>query len=114
MSEAPAIITGVSDEPFGPDVVAAIMRHMNDDHADDSLLICRALGGQPSADAAAMTGMDADGIDFVAVVRGDDVSVRVPFSERLTERGQVRLEVVRMHDEACEVLGVAPRGGEHG
>uniref|UniRef100_UPI002594DDC9 DUF2470 domain-containing protein n=1 Tax=uncultured Gordonia sp. TaxID=198437 RepID=UPI002594DDC9 len=43
---------------FSPDVVAAVLAHMNDDHADDSLLICRALGGRPDAVAARMTGFD--------------------------------------------------------
>ena len=36
----------MSQNPFGPDVVEAIKHHMNEDHADDSLPIVRALGGQ--------------------------------------------------------------------
>jgi putative heme iron utilization protein len=97
--------------PFTEDVVAQIMRHMNEDHAGDCRMICQALGGRPDAQSALMSGMDADGIDFVAVVDGRDVPVRVPWSERLTERLQVRREVVRMSDEAREVLGLAPRDG---
>jgi putative heme iron utilization protein len=46
--------------PFGAEAVAQIARHMNDDHADDNVLIVRALGGQPEATAARMSGMDAD------------------------------------------------------
>ena len=94
---------------FAPDVVAAIMRHMNGDHADDSVLICRALGGQPEARAATMTWMDADGIDFRATVDGREVMVRIPFSHHLAERAEVRVEVTRMYHEACARLGVAPR-----
>lgn len=102
------------DNPFAPDVVVAVMRHMNADHADDSALICRALGGVPDATAAVMSGMDGDGIDFLAVVGGEERAVRVPWSERLTERPQVRVEVTRMYHEACAVLGLTPRGGtEH-
>jgi putative heme iron utilization protein len=97
--------------PFTEDVVAQIKRHMNEDHAGDCRMICQALGGQPQAESALMSGMDADGIDFVAVVDGRDVAVRVPWSERLTERLQVRREVVRMSDQAREVLGLAPRDG---
>jgi predicted HicB family RNase H-like nuclease len=37
------------------------------------------------------------------------VPVRVPFSERLTERRQVRAEAVRMYREACAALGIEPR-----
>jgi putative heme iron utilization protein len=98
--------------PFTAEVVAQVMAHMNDDHRDDSLLICRSLGGQPRASAARMSGMDSDGIDFTAVVEESDIPVRVPFSERLVERPQVRLEVVRMYQEACAALGVEPRGAE--
>ncbi|GGM46828.1 DUF2470 domain-containing protein [Dactylosporangium sucinum] len=96
-------------QPFTDEIVAAVRRHMNDDHAEDSLLICRTLGGRPDATAAAMTGMDGDGIDFTAVVDGRDVPVRVPFSRPLTERAEVRPEVVRMYREACAALGVPAR-----
>jgi putative heme iron utilization protein len=94
---------------FGPDVVAAIMRHMNGDHADDNVLICRALGGQPDTERALMSGMDGEAIEFVAAVRGQDVLVRIPWSSPITERAQVRQEVVRMYNESCERLGVEPR-----
>ena len=94
---------------FTPEVVAAIMRHMNGDHADDSVLICRALGGQPAATAATMTGMDAQAIDFSATVDSQDVAVRIPFSHRLSERAEVRAEVTRMYHEACALLGVPAR-----
>lgn len=86
---------------FTPDVVAAILRHMNDDHAGDSLLIVRAHGGPPEAVAARMTGLDATGGDFAAMLPGGaEVPVRIPWSETLTERGQVRAEVVRLYREA--------------
>jgi len=92
-----------------PDVVAAITRHMNEDHPEDSVLICRSLGSQPSTTAAVMTGLDADGADFTATTDAGTVAVRIPWSERLTERPQVRAEVVRMYHEACAALGVEPR-----
>ncbi|GID26357.1 DUF2470 domain-containing protein [Paractinoplanes brasiliensis] len=96
-------------DPFPPEVVEQIARHMNDDHADDNVLIVRALGGVPMASAARMSGLDADAMEFRAVVDGIEVPVRVPFSERLTERRQVRAEAVRMYHEACRALGVEPR-----
>jgi heme oxygenase (biliverdin-producing, ferredoxin) len=89
-------------DPFPPEVVAQIMRHMNEDHAADSLRIVRVLGGQPEAMLVRMTGMDTDGIEFAAEVAGveAEVPVRIPFSRRLTKRAEVRQEVVRMHREA--------------
>jgi putative heme iron utilization protein len=96
-------------DPFPPEVVAQIARHMNDDHAQDNVLIVRGLGGVGSATAARMSGMDADGMDFAAAVDGIEVPVRIPFSGRLTERRQVRMEAVRMYRDACVVLGIEPR-----
>jgi putative heme iron utilization protein len=96
-------------DPFPPEVVEQIARHMNGDHADDNLLIVRALGGMPSATAARMSVLDADAMEFAAVVDGIEVPVRIPFSERLTERRQVRAEAVRMYHEACAALDVEPR-----
>ncbi|MDP9863228.1 MULTISPECIES: DUF2470 domain-containing protein [Streptosporangium] len=100
------------NSPFTPEVVDAIKRHMNDDHRDDALLICKGLGGQSEATSATTTGVDAEAIEFAAVVGGQDVAVRVPWSATLTERAQVRREVVRLYRDACAALGV-PARGEH-
>jgi len=102
----------VTAEPITSDVVVAIRRHMNEDHAEDSLLICRALGGVPDATAAEMVGMDAEGIDFAATVDGQSTAVRVAWSGRIVDRAQVRPEVVRLYHEACDTLGVARRGSD--
>lgn len=97
---------------FGPDVVAAVLRHLNEDHADDSLLICRALGGQATAASARAVDLDENGIDFVAAVDGKDLPLRIPWSEQLTERPQIRMEVVRMYRESALQLGIEPRDPE--
>ena len=94
---------------FTPDVVAAVCRHMNEDHPEDSLLICRTLGGKPDATAARMVGLDESGADFEVTVDGRRERVRLPWSTTVTERPQIRREVVRMYDEACAAAGVAPR-----
>ncbi|MFY1674588.1 DUF2470 domain-containing protein [Plantactinospora sp. WMMB334] len=95
--------------PFTPDVVAAIVRHMNGDHAADCRVICQGLGGLPEATSATMSGMDAQGMDFVATLDGLPVPVRIPFASTLTERRQVRAEAARMYRESCAKLGLAPR-----
>jgi putative heme iron utilization protein len=96
-----------------PDVVAAIMRHMNGDHAEDCLLICQSLGGRPQATAAVMSDMDQEAIEFQATVDGREVPIRIPFSTTLTERAQVRVEVTRMYHEARAQLGLSARPDEH-
>jgi Protein of unknown function (DUF2470) len=85
--------------PFPPEVEAQIVAHINGDHADNLVLIVRALGGMPQATAARMS----------AAVDGIEVPVRIPFSERLSERSQVQTETVRMYRQACETLGVEPK-----
>lgn len=72
----------MSQNPFGPDVIAAISRHMNDDHATDALVIVRGLGDTPDATA---------------------------FARPLTERPEIRAEIVRLHTEAATALGIDPR-----
>ncbi|GAB3686060.1 hypothetical protein GCM10027589_54920 [Actinocorallia lasiicapitis] len=98
----------MSDLPFGPEAVAAITAHMNGDHAADNVLIVRGLGGV-EASAAVNTGLDAEALVFTATVEGREVEVRIPWSEPLKDRGQVRREVVRMYTEACAALGETPR-----
>ncbi len=93
-------MTDNQTDPFSVDVVGAITGHMNRDHGEDSLLICRVTGGVPEAESARVGGLDADGVDFVATVDGREVPVRLGWSRRLTERGQVRAELVRMVDVA--------------
>lgn len=88
--------------PFTPDVVAEIVRHMNEDHEDDTLLMVRVLCDQPDAMSAVMTSVDADGADFVANVGGTEIPVRLDWGKRLTERKQVRQEVVRLYREATQ------------
>ena len=94
---------------FAPDVVAAVLRHMNTDHADDCAVICRALGGQPDTSTAAMSGLDGDAAYFDAAVGGVVVPVRIPFSHTLTERREIRVEITQMYHDACERLGLPRR-----
>ena len=99
----------MSDLPFGPEAVEAIAAHMNGDHAEDNVLICRALGGVEAV-SAVNTGLDAEAMVFRAVLAdGSEREVRVPWSEPLKDRVQVRHEVVRMYRESCAALGVEPR-----
>lgn len=94
---------------FPDEVVAAILHHMNDDHTDDSLLIVRAFGA-PEATAATMTGLDGEGGTW-RVEAGEDVSeLRVAWpGGPISERPEVRREVVALYDAACARLGVEPR-----
>lgn len=105
-------MTAAAANPFSQQVVDAVASHMNLDHPEDSLLIVRSLGAQPTATAASVSGLDGDAITFEAVIDGQPQPVQVPWSTTLTERPQIRAEVTRMYYEACEALGVQPREAE--
>ncbi|HEY1175819.1 MAG TPA: DUF2470 domain-containing protein [Phytomonospora sp.] len=90
--------------PFAPEVIAAITRHMNHDHAADTLLICRGVGGMPTATAARMTGFDGDGGDYAVTVDGVEEPLRILWERPLRERPEVRPEIVRLYRESARVL----------
>jgi hypothetical protein len=97
------------DDWLTDEVIAAVARHMNDDHAADNVVICRGSGGRPHVHTARLTGLDRDAVEFTATEPGGDVVVRVPFSRPLTERAQIRAEVARMFDESAAALGLPAR-----
>lgn len=99
----------MSENPFAPDVIQAVARHMNHEHDDDALMIVQALGGVPDASAATVTFLDGDGVDFAVRAGAAERTVRVPWSRPLTERPEIRQEFVRMYHEAAKALGVPPR-----
>lgn len=95
---------------FAPEVVEAVLKHMNADHPDDSLLIARARTRRSDVAAARMAGLDRLGADFDLTMTGGGVTpLRVPWRAPLTERREIRIEVVHLYDEACATLGVTPR-----
>lgn len=89
------------ERPFDAAVVAAVTSHVNDDHGDACLDIVRALGGVPSASEACLEDVDAVSATFGALVGGEVVRVRVPWSRRIGERAEIRTEIVAMHERAA-------------
>ncbi|MFA5607127.1 MAG: biliverdin-producing heme oxygenase [Leucobacter sp.] len=94
---------------FAADVVAGVTGHMNGDHPEDNLLIARAFG-YPDATASEMVGIRGDaGVWRVADAAGEH-ELAVPWpGGAITERPEIRREVVALYHAACERLGVEPR-----
>jgi hypothetical protein len=93
---------------YTPEVVNAVLAHMNGDHRDDSLRIVQGFG-RPGATAAVMTGLDESAGIWSATINGADEEIRIPWpTAPITDRGGIRREVVALHDQACAALGVAP------
>jgi hypothetical protein len=93
---------------FDEDVVAAVLSHMNDDHTDDSLVIVRGFA-EPRATAATMTGLDTEAGEWSAEVAGEKHRVRIPWLGPVSERADIRREVVALYDAGLERLGLPPR-----
>lgn len=94
---------------FTPDVVDAVLKHMNGDHIDDNVLIVRAFSGREATNAA-MSDLDEQGGTWRYTSEGEDLELHIPWpSAPLSERPEIRREVVMLYDAACEKLGVTPR-----
>lgn len=96
---------------FDDSVRGAVLGHMNDDHRDDNLLIARAFGPDAEIVASSMQGFDGDGGEWVATTAdGETLAFRVSWpGGPITERPEVRREIVALYDGACERLGIEPR-----
>ncbi len=96
---------------FDDDALSGVLGHMNDDHADDNLLIARAFSPYPDVVTATMVGFDGDGGDWrVGLAEGAEEVIRVPWpGGAITERREVRREIVALYDAACQRLGIEPR-----
>ncbi|MBN9151878.1 MAG: DUF2470 domain-containing protein [Micrococcales bacterium] len=93
---------------FDSTVVSAVLAHMNGDHPDDNLLIAQAFGDR-AADSATMVGLDGTAGFWSYSVGEDRHDLRMPWSTTISERAEIRREVVVLYDAACARLGLTPR-----
>lgn len=96
---------------FDAETLAGVLAHMNSDHGDDNILIARAFHPAPEPVLATMLGFDGDGGEWlVTSADGAETPIRVPWpGGPITERREVRREIVALYDEACARLGIEPR-----
>ena len=93
---------------FAPEIVDAVLKHMNTDHVADNLVIVRAFA-DPAAESAIMAGLDGDGGTWTVTSPDGTRDVRIEWAVPVTERAGIRREVVVLYDAACEKLGLPPR-----
>ncbi|WP_203580719.1 DUF2470 domain-containing protein [Microbacterium hibisci] len=101
---------------FDDAALTGVLGHMNGDHGDDNLLIARAFAADAGVTDAAVTGsrmtaFDGDrGVWEATLADGSTAEVAVPWpGGPISERREVRREIVALYDEACRRLGVEPR-----
>lgn len=94
---------------FSPDVVAAVLHHMNDDHVEDNVLIVRAFSDRDVRDAT-MHDLDEHGGTWRYVLDGEEHELHIPWpAGQIGERAEIRREIVALYDAACGKLGVEAR-----
>lgn len=94
---------------FSQQIVDAVLAHMNGDHGDDNLLIARAFG-LPDAESSTMVGIDGDAGHWSVTTATGTRELTVPWpGGPITERAEIRREVVVLYDQACARLGIEPR-----
>lgn len=90
---------------FSTEIVDAVLAHMNDDHRDDNLLIVHAFSGR-EPQAAAMSDLDGRGGTWRYTFDGEEHELHLPWSSgEISERPEIRREIVVLYDAACDQLG---------
>lgn len=94
---------------FSPEVVAAALHHMNHEHIDDDVVIVRAFAGR-EVRTAVMHALDERGDSWRYETEGEHHEARIPWpGAPLSERAEIRRDVVALYDAACQKLGAAAR-----
>ena len=106
----------VSGDDWGaaePDPLAShvdgIVEHMNADHLDAMVLMCRAFSRAKNADDVSMTGIDRYGFEMSVVTDEGPRPVRLAFSEQVTSADEARQALIARVKEARQAL--APAAG---
>ena len=91
-------------DPLAP-AAAGIVGHMNDDHADALVLVCRHQGGRPDTVQATMTGVDRYGFEVMTSGPGGASRVRLGFPRPVSTSDEVRSTLVAMVRDARRASG---------
>lgn len=97
---------------FDKEVVAAIVAHMGEDHGEDNLIIARAHGA-PEATDSVFVDLDGEAGVWRVTEAGESRDIRIDWpSGKISDRPEIRREVVLIFREACKRLGIDPKTKE--
>jgi putative heme iron utilization protein len=91
-------------DPLGPSA-AGIIAHMNADHADATVLYCKAFSKETEIAAASMTGIDQYGFEMSAKTKDGPRPVRLAFATRVSTPADARAALISMLKDARSKLG---------
>jgi putative heme iron utilization protein len=86
-------------DPLGPSA-AAIIAHMNADHADALMLCCKAFSKAVDVNAATMRGIDRYGFEMSVSTPAGPRPIRLPFAKPVTTPAEARAALVAMVKDA--------------
>lgn len=87
-------------DPLSPAVSDRICLHMNQDHGEAVAVYAQIYGDTPDATAAEMKSIDEKGMNLIAQVNGDAVSVRVEFDHSLQDSEDAHQTLIAMLKQA--------------
>jgi putative heme iron utilization protein len=93
-------------DPIAPDA-AAILEHMNQDHADALPLYCRAFSNLSDIVQVSMTAIDRLGFEMSVTTSAHTQTLRLPFSAPIGDKTDARKALVALLKEARARLGAA-------
>jgi putative heme iron utilization protein len=79
-----------------PEQIAAMIAHMNDDHADSVLGYVHHYAKLTAAQSATLVALDADGMLVHAVIDGAAQPVAIPFDHTLRDAADARDTLIAM------------------
>lgn len=91
--------SAASPDPTAP-LAEGVLDHMNADHADAMVLMCRAFSRAGDTSAAVMTSLDRYGFEMSATTADGPRPIRLAFRETVETSLEVRREMVALTQEA--------------
>ncbi len=98
-----------SPDPTAP-LAEGVLTHMNDDHGDAMVLMCRAFSRASDTTSAVMTSLDRYGFEMSATTAEGPRPIRLAFSKTVESSEEVRAEMVALTKRARISTGSASSG----
>jgi putative heme iron utilization protein len=90
-------------DPITPAISDRICKHMNEDHGDAIVLYAKAFGNTPEAETAQLTSIDPEGMDLSAVVKGENLPIRIKFDRTLQDSEDAHQTLIAMVKQARQM-----------
>jgi putative heme iron utilization protein len=90
-------------DPITPAISDRICKHMNDDHSDAIVLYAKAFGNTPEAETAQLISIDTQGMNLAAVIKGENLPVRIEFEHPLQDSEDAHQTLIAMVKQAKQM-----------